>query len=262
VTERLNKARKERAISSFQQQAPSAAKVGLCHPPPACRRLLGVHLLGRVSAGNVRELYQQLGSDCVPASCELQSTTRTTAVTAPVPNEKTGMRVLLCRLRLERSVGCWLSRGAGPCHQTGARRCSGFDHPWPPRDEMEKIETPGLSSRQSHSVRDKWTRGLVKMEASMCTGRQSNRRVRGVSSPPPLVLQRARAQVRIRRPAWPALSSAALPACGPRCMPWRLFKSRLRRSEWMGVAGNQEAAKPAEGAVAAVGKPVRPPKFA
>jgi hypothetical protein len=53
VTERLNKARKERAISSFQQQAPSAAKVGLCHPPPACRRLLGVHLLGRVSAGNV-----------------------------------------------------------------------------------------------------------------------------------------------------------------------------------------------------------------
>ena len=199
----------------------------------------------------------------MPASCALQSTTRTTAATAPVPNEKTGTRVLLCRPRLERSVGCWLSRGASPCHQTGASRCSGFDQTGARRcstDEVEKIETPGLSSRQSHSVRDKWTRGLVKMEASRCTGRQSNRRVRGVSSPPPLVLQRARAQVRIRRQAWPALSSASR-ACGPRCMPWRLFKSRLR-SDWAGVAGDQEAAKPAEGAVAAVGKPVRPPPSA
>ena len=196
----------------------------------------------------------------MPASCALQSTTRITAVTAPVSNEKTGMRVLLCRPRLELSVVFWLSRGGSQCHQTGARRCSGFDHLWPPRDEVEKKETPGLSSRQSHSVRDKWTRGLVKMEASRCTGRQSNRRVRGVSSPPPLVLQRARAQVRIRRQAWPALSSASR-ACGPRCMPWRLFKSRLR-SDWAGVAGDQEAAKPAEGAVAAVGKPVRPPPSA
>ncbi len=185
------------------------------------------------------------GSDCVSASCALQSTTRITAVTAPVSNEKTGMRVLLCRPRLELSVVFWLSRGGSQCHQTGARRCSGFDHLWPPRDEVEKKETPGLSSRQRHSVRDKWTQGLVRMEASRCRGSQSTRRVRGVSSPPTLVLQRARARGRIRRLAWqrrpsyprprslrqkrlPLLSSSR-PGffCGPKCMPWRLFKDRL-----------------------------------